>query len=70
MPESMPEVPIVDLVGPSMLAIVQAIPELERRTGRKPTVIGGLGVLCRLGVAYRVTSDLDTASRTCTCLGH
>jgi hypothetical protein len=46
-----------------MLAIVQAIPELEARTGRKATVIGGLAVLCRLGTAYRATSDLDTANR-------
>jgi hypothetical protein len=53
----------VDLTGKSMLAIVQAIPELEARTGRKSVVIGGLAVLCRLGIAYRVTGDLDTASR-------
>jgi hypothetical protein len=46
-----------------MLAIVQAIPELEARTGRQATVIGGLAVLSRLGIAYRATSDLDTASR-------
>jgi hypothetical protein len=53
----------VDLAGRSMLAIVQAIPELEARTGRKAIVIGGLAVLCRLGTAYRATSDLDTANR-------
>jgi len=46
-----------------MLAIVQAIPELEARAGRKAVVIGGLAVLCRLGTAYRATGDLDTASR-------
>jgi hypothetical protein len=46
-----------------MLAIVQAIPELEVRTGRTATVIGGLAVLCRLGTVYRATSDLDTADR-------
>lgn len=45
-----------------MLAIVQAIPELESRTERKAIVIGGLAVLCRLGTAYRATSDLDTPS--------
>lgn len=56
-------IPVVDLAGTSMLAIVQAIPELEARTGRKATVIGGLAVLCRLGTAYRATSDLDTANR-------
>jgi hypothetical protein len=53
----------VDLAGSSMLAIVQAIPELETRTGRKAIVIGGLAVLCRLGIAYRATGDLDTANR-------
>jgi len=53
---------VVDLAGQSMLAIVQAIPEIETRTGRKAIVIGGLAVLCRLGVAYRATSDLDTAN--------
>jgi hypothetical protein len=42
---------------------VQAIPELESRTERKAIVIGGLAVLCRLGTAYRATSDLDTAKR-------
>lgn len=46
-----------------MRAIVQAIPELEARAGRRATVIGGLAVLCRLGIAYRATSDLDTANR-------
>jgi hypothetical protein len=46
-----------------MLAIVQAIPELESRTGRRAIVIGGLAVLSRLGTAYRATNDLDTASR-------
>ena len=29
------QTPVVDLAGKSMLAIVQAIPELEARTGRK-----------------------------------
>ncbi len=57
------QTPVVDLTGKSMLAIVQAIPELEARTGRKAVVIGGLAVLCRLSTAYRATGDLDTASR-------
>lgn len=61
--DAVTQVPIVDLTGKSMLAIVQAIPELEARTGRKAIVIGGLAVLCRLGTAYRVTGDLDTVSR-------
>ena len=56
-------IPSVDLAGQSMLAIVQAIPELEARTGRNAIVIGGLAVLCRVGSAYRATSDLYTANR-------
>lgn len=66
MPDNVGRLPAVELAGGSMLAIVQAIPELESRTGRKPTVIGGLAVLSRLGTAYRATSDLDTASRRAT----
>ena len=62
-PDDAAKIPVVDLAGRSMLAIVQAIPELEARTGRRATVIGGLAVLCRLGTAYRATSDLDTANR-------
>jgi hypothetical protein len=62
-PDDVAKIPAVDLAGRSMLAIVQAIPELEARTGRKAIVIGGLAVLCRLGTAYRATSDLDTANR-------
>jgi preprotein translocase subunit SecY len=54
------DIPAVDLVGASMLALVEAIPEFEARTGRRATVIGGLAVLCRLGTVYRVTGDLDT----------
>lgn len=63
LPDDLANVPVVDLAGRSMLAIVQAVPELEARTGRKAVVIGGLAVLCRLGTAYRATSDLDTANR-------
>jgi hypothetical protein len=66
MPDEVTSIPVVELAGPSMLAIVRAIPELEARTGRKATVIGGLAVLCRLAAAYRATSDLDTASRRAT----
>lgn len=61
-PGDVAKIPAVDLAGSSMLAIVQAIPELETRTGRKAIVIGGLAVLCRLGIAYRATGDLDTAT--------
>jgi hypothetical protein len=63
LPDDVAKIPAVDLVGASMLALVEAIPELEARTERKATVIGGLAVLCRLGTVYRVTSDLDTANR-------
>ncbi|MFG2087494.1 MULTISPECIES: hypothetical protein [unclassified Spirillospora] len=52
--------PDVNLVGTSMTAIVRAIPEVEARTCRPVTVVGGLAVICRLGQAYRVTSDLDS----------
>jgi hypothetical protein len=57
------EIPAVGLVGASMQALVEAIPEFEARTGRRATIIGGLAVLCRLGTVYRVTGDLDTANR-------
>jgi hypothetical protein len=63
LPDDITKIPVVDLVGASMLALVEAIPELEARTGRRATVIGGLAVLCRLGTVYRATSDLDTANR-------
>jgi len=56
-------IPAVHLTGATMLALVSAIPELELRTGGPVTVVGGLAVLCRLGTAYRVTSDLDTVHR-------
>ena len=63
MPDDVAEIPAVDLVGASMLALVEAIPEFEARTGRRASVIGGLAVLCRLGTVYRATGDLDTANR-------
>ena len=56
-------IPNVRLVGSPMLAVTQAIPELETRLGQPITVIGGLAVMCRLSGAYRVTSDLDTVNR-------
>jgi hypothetical protein len=62
-PDQVAAFPTVELAGTSMLAIIHAIPELEDRTQRKATVIGGLAVLARLSTAYRATSDLDTASR-------
>lgn len=59
---SKPEIPSVSLFGPVMASLVLAIPEIEARTGRPVTLVGGLAVLCRLGTAYRVTSDVDTAN--------
>jgi hypothetical protein len=56
-------VPVVDLVGTSMSALVLAIPEILARTGRNVIVIGGLAVMCRLLRPHRATSDLDTVSR-------
>jgi hypothetical protein len=56
------QTPVVDLAGKSMLAIVQAIPELEARTGREAVIIGGLAVLCRLGIAYRACRRMDSHS--------
>ncbi|MGH2554164.1 MAG: prevent-host-death protein [Actinomycetota bacterium] len=53
----------VSLFGPVMEALVLAVPEVEARTGRPVTLVGGLEVICRLGAAYRATSDLDTANR-------
>lgn len=55
--------PTVTLVGPGMEALVEAIPDVEARTGRPFTLVGGLAVLSRLGAAYRVTTDLDTVNR-------
>ncbi len=57
------ETPTVGIVGKSMFEIVQAIPDVERRTKRPVTVVGGLAVMCRLTQPYRATSDLDTVNR-------
>jgi hypothetical protein len=56
-------IPVVDLMGTSMSALVHAIPAATERTGRPIVVIGGLAVICRLATAYRATSDLDTVDR-------
>lgn len=55
--------PVVRLIGSPLTGLVHAIPELERLTGGPITVVGGLAVLCRLSVAHRVTTDLDTVTR-------
>jgi hypothetical protein len=62
-PDDVTKLPAVELTGAPMVALIQAIPELEAITGRTATVIGGLAVLYRLGTVYRTTSDLDTANR-------
>lgn len=46
-----------------MTALVMAIPETTKRTGRPVIVVGGLAVVCRLSRPYRSTSDLDTVNR-------
>lgn len=52
------------MFGPVTLALLQAIPEVERRLGRPVTLVGGLAVLSRLGTtAHRVTTDVDTVDR-------
>jgi hypothetical protein len=53
----------VDLFGPAMNALVQAIPQLEGLLGRPIVLVGGLAVLARLGTTYRVTSDVDIVNR-------
>lgn len=55
--------PTVELYGPSMAAIIAAIPITARDTGRPVIVVGGLAVLCRLSTPHRATTDLDTVSR-------
>jgi hypothetical protein len=56
-------VPVVDLLGSSMSALVQVIPAIASRTGRRVVVIGGLAVVCRLERPYRATSDVDIVNR-------
>jgi hypothetical protein len=63
MSADMPGEPRVELIGSAMHALVGAVPELAGRTGNPVIVVGGLAVLCRLGTAYRATSDLDTVHR-------
>lgn len=57
------QIPVVDLLGTSMSALILAIPQVAARTGRGVIVIGGLAVVCRLTSPYRATSDLDTVNR-------
>jgi hypothetical protein len=54
---------VVDLLGTSMSALVQAVPAIVCRTGREVVVIGGLAVMCRLELPYRATSDVDIVNR-------
>lgn len=48
----------VRLVGPVMLRLVAAIPEIQALL-EGPVIIGGLAVIARLGAAHRATQDLD-----------
>lgn len=57
------ELGTVRLFGSSMSALVKAIPHLEQVLGHRIVLVGGLAVLSRLGSAYRVTTDVDTAHR-------
>ncbi|WP_410620607.1 nucleotidyl transferase AbiEii/AbiGii toxin family protein [Amycolatopsis sp. cmx-8-4] len=46
-----------------MTQIVSAIPVIVEQTGRAVVLVGGLAVMCRLSIPYRVTTDLDTVDR-------
>lgn len=56
-------VPTVELFGSVMVALAQAIPQVETMLERKIVLVGGLAVLSRLRSAYRVTSDVDIVGR-------
>jgi hypothetical protein len=46
-----------------MARLVSAIPVITEQTGRAVVLVGGLAVMCRLSIPYRVTTDLDTVDR-------
>jgi hypothetical protein len=46
-----------------MARLVGAIPVVVEQTGRPVVLVGGLAVMCRLPIPYRVTTDLDTVDR-------
>ncbi len=46
-----------------MARLVSAIPVIAEQTGRAVVLVGGLAVMCRLPIPYRVTTDLDTVNR-------
>lgn len=46
-----------------MARLVGAIPVVAEQTGRPVVLVGGLAVMCRLPIPYRVTTDLDTVDR-------
>ena len=56
-------VPVVNIFGPAMESLAQAIQPTEERTGRPVIVVGGLAVVCRLSHPYRATTDLDIVNR-------
>ncbi|MGH3567632.1 MAG: hypothetical protein ACRDRH_16695 [Pseudonocardia sp.] len=57
------EPPGVALAGDAMARLVSAIPVIAEQTGRAVVLVGGLAVMCRLPIPYRVTTDLDTVNR-------
>jgi len=46
-----------------MARLVSAIPVITEQTGRAVVLVGGLAVMCRLSIPYRVTTDLDMVNR-------
>lgn len=53
---------VADLVGPVMVRLVGAIPQIQQLLAQ-PVVVGGLAVMIRLGTAHRATQDLDALRR-------
>lgn len=48
----------VHLIGPAMVRLVGAVPQVQTLL-REPVIVGGLAVMSRLSTAYRATEDLD-----------
>lgn len=46
-----------------MARLVGAIPVIVERSRRAVVLVGGLAVMCRLPIPYRVTTDIDTVDR-------
>lgn len=54
----------VRFVGSAMAGVVQAVDSVTELTGERPVVVGGLAVMCRLGLPHRATTDLDVVDRS------